>query len=252
MQLPSRVGITLVTSAAMALSACTSTAPSPGSGVANSAPSPSALPTVMATTTAQPTQSPAAAPTATASATETRHSDQFQPAFSYQAPSEWMKFEEGDDYYVLGAGTPDAIVMHSNPVLASDANDCEGLAVSGATSSVEAMSSGIANDPRLDSSDPVPVSIGGFDGLQIDIQLDSEWTGTCNFSDGKPAALILTVADPPGPVFGLQASERARLILLDIGADAIAISIGAADGSAFDDLLPVAMPIVESLHFTPR
>jgi hypothetical protein len=200
---------------------------------------------------------PSTSPTASADASAiagvgtlesgTHGSAEFSPALTFEVPAGWMIVDDNDDYYVLGTGDG-SIVVQTGPTVASNEQDCAGLAASGRPRTVDAIRDALASDPRFVTSTE-PVTISRVEGRSIDIQLAADWTGTCEWSDGSPAALVLTAAQPPGPVFGIGGSERARVILLEIAGDVIAISIDPSDSSDVDDFLSQAMPVVESFEF---
>jgi hypothetical protein len=102
--------------------------------------------------------------------------------------------------------------------------------------------SAIAADPRLTADGRASVNIGGVSGEVLVVGIAPDWAGTCKWSDGSPAAMLLTVADPPGPIFGLQEHERIRLLVLDLGGRLVAISFR----QGWRELIE---PIVETFRF---
>ena len=174
----------------------------------------------------------------------------FQPAFTFQAPLGWLKVDEGADYFTFaspdGAGT---VVFHTNPIIASDENECEGLAASGGATTVNGIIASLSGDPRLATSAPIPVAVGDLTGRSLDAQVDPSWTGTCSWSGGHPAALLLTSRVGPGPIFGLQQSEQARIIVVDVGGDVVSIVVESPDPSMFEMVTPEAMQMIESIRF---
>jgi len=171
----------------------------------------------------------------------------FSPALTFEVPAGWMIVDDNDDYYVLGTGDG-SIVLQTGPTVASNGQECAGLAAAGRPRSADAILDALTNDPRFISSTE-PVTIGRVEARSIDIQLAADWTGTCEWSHGSPAALVLTAAQPPGPQFGIAGSEHARIILLEVAGDIIAISIDPSDPSDVNGFLSQAMPIVESFEF---
>ena len=85
------------------------------------------------------------------------------------------------------------------------------------------MMTALSADPRFTLRAQKGVTIGGFSGQAFDIRMASDWTETCRWSDGKPAGLIFTVAQPPGPVFGITNEELEHVILLDLGEHTVSI-----------------------------
>jgi hypothetical protein len=106
------------------------------------------------------------------------------------------------------------------------------------------MIGAIAADPRLATSQRETVAISGYVGEALYVKLNPSWTKTCTWSAGKPAAMILTVAQPPGPTFGVRTGERMRLMLLDVRGDLIAIVTKRTWRSSSD-------PVVETFEFGP-
>ena len=95
----------------------------------------------------------------------------------------------------------------------------------------------VANE-ALSTTEPVDVTIGGLNGIQIDVQLDPDWTGTC--------AARRRMTHRPGTI----KDTRNRIIVLDQpGGSTIGIAIGSTYSADFDAFLADAMPIIESLDF---
>jgi hypothetical protein len=154
--------------------------------------------------------------------------------------------EDGPDWgeSCRGPGDEEIIVVQRGPVLATDAAGCEGRAATGAPTSIDGMSGAIAADPRLATSQRETVAISGYVGEALYVKLNPSWTKTCKWSAGKPAAMILTVAQPPGPTFGVRTGERMRLMLLDVRGDVIAIITKRTWRISSD-------PVVETFQFGP-
>ena len=176
----------------------------------------------------------------------------FDPGLSLQLPAGWVNTD--DSYFSFELEGPSgaaagAITLRTNPYLAANTADCSSATDVGTT---EGIIAGLTADRRLVVSEPTPVTVGGVDGQMVDVELDASWTGTCPWSAGKPAVLLVArLSSPPGPDFGIAGLERVRLILL--GRDA-GVSIGIhAPAATFESFLRVAMPIVESFRFgAPR
>jgi hypothetical protein len=199
-----------------------------------------------ATASPSPTPSPTAAPSPRSISSVT-----FKPALRLEAPAEWVS-TDGDQAFVLeapaGAGS---IEFRNHPVVGSNDSNCEGLAAAGIGASVDEIVAALSGDPRLSVTSVGTVAVGDLEGQAMDIQVAPDWTGTCQWSGGKPAAVVLTVADPPGPWIGVQEPERLRVIFLDVGGSVVSITVGSSAGSGFDAFVTQAMPIIESARFTP-
>jgi hypothetical protein len=149
-----------------------------------------------------------------------------------------------DDWGASCSNRYSQIVIQSDPVLATNGRECEGLAAVGAPTSVDGMMATLGADPRFALRAQKSVMIGRFSGQAFDIRIAPAWTETCNWSDGKPAALIFTVAQPPGPVFGITNEELEHVILLDLGEHIV--SIGFRQGWRVE-----AESIVSTFEFGP-
>lgn len=156
----------------------------------------------------------------------------FEPGLLFEVPAGWVVVADDASTLILrGPGTAstycptdqpsscrhveNVIDVTANRLLGSDASDCEGLARQDSPRTASEMVAALSSDPRLSTSSGRPVTIGGLTGTALTVQLRSSWTGTCKWSAGAPAALVLTAADPPGPFFGLMGPEVVDLVLLD-------------------------------------
>jgi hypothetical protein len=105
------------------------------------------------------------------------------------------------------------------------------------------------------STVPVAVTIGGYEGREIELNLAPAWTGGCQAAEGTVVGIpILKLAGSGvGPMMGVAPDHPLRLILLDLtGGRAIAIAlfvVGAAQPALFEEQVAAAMPVVESFEF---
>ena len=213
-----------------------------------------------ASSTSQSSSGPSATPTlapigsAGPSSFPIQTSVKFRPVLRFQAPADWVSVDDADrDFGIAAPDGAEAGSIHvgRDPAIGTNDRDCEGLAAAGLGTTVKEIVAGLNSDARLVVTPATAAVVGGFKGQSLDVRLAPAWTGTCKWSDGRPAALLVTVPDPPGPVFGLDGPEQVRMILLDVGDDVVWIGIDSQDGSGFDDLVAQATPIVESFRFAP-
>lgn len=183
----------------------------------------------------------------------------FRPTVTIDTPARWQKAPEDDARAFRlttngneATGTPRGeIEFRANPVIATNANSCEGLAASDIGTSVSEIVAGLSADPRLAVVTAGTVTLDGRVGQMLDIRLAPGWTGSCPWSSGQPAGLLLTVPDPPGPFTGLAGNERTRVILLDVDGVVVSITMGTFDTPYSDAFVAEAMPMVETTRFTP-
>lgn len=192
----------------------------------------------------------------------------FRPALRLEAPVTWVvAHDEGPVFILQGPAGPTyatsgGIGVVRDPVIGANVPDCSGGSASRGSSSAAEMVTALSFDPRVSATAPQAVTVGGHAGQALDIEVAQTWAGTCIWSNGQPAALLLTVAGQSGALFGLAGTERVRLIVLDVGDTVVAITIepcpslqsmcaGVQTGPTFEAFVAQAMPIVESIQFTP-
>ena len=201
---------------------------------------------------ATPSPSPSAASTPTASP-KTISSLTFRPAVRFQAPADWVVDADVDRAFVLSmpAASPvdfPSINVMRGPFVQANDPDCGGRAAAGVGGSTAEITASISTDPRLVTVAAGAFTIGDQVGQAIDVKLAASWTGTCTWSEGKPALLLHTATDT-GPAFGIAGTDRSRLILLDVGDSVVSIVI--TSGAGFDTFVAGATPIIEAMQFTP-
>jgi hypothetical protein len=117
-----------------------------------------------------------------------------------------------------------------------------------APADAEALAQSIRSDPDLEATEPVAVSVGGIEGLQMDV-VAAAGASVC---EEGPAPQVVTPNDQEGRGVFLGQGKRMRLYLLDLPEGlshrilAIAVSAPEAD---FDHVVEAARPIVDSFEF---
>jgi hypothetical protein len=160
----------------------------------------------------------------------------FTPKLTFTAPTGYYEFEDtAQTFGVLTshAGTDNGkFYVFRDPAPSTNDNGCEGdpnQAIGALT--VDSISSAFAADKRFQVSTPAPVTIGPYSGKAFDMQLAPTWTGTCPWSNGEPAAMVLTVQGgptPTSPSYGLHPGDPSLSVyLLDVGGRLIWIQVPA-------------------------
>ena len=167
----------------------------------------------------------------------------FLPELRFEVPQGWSNTaDEHDSYTLERSGT--AVRIAGKRVLGNNTNNCEGLFDNNAPTSVDGTIQALASDPRFTLDGHQPITVGGLSGQSFDIHLAATWTGTCNFSAGKAAAVLLTSAAPPGPVISLVGDESLHLILLDSARGLISIGVDPS-------VTPEAQAVIHTFAFVP-
>jgi hypothetical protein len=261
---PAGLAVSVAVIALVATTFVISTRSVPSVGIAPS-PSPSPSPTP------PPSPAPSACPPGQGTCLGplvpgTYRSTSFLPAFSYAVTTGWAKtgdnrgeldlqYAAGGQYtYPDGLTFHDGISVFRRPV-AESAAIREPLAGIGTTAI--ALARWLAGHPDLVASARTPVTIGGASGYRLTLSLP---TGTrtapdhCTTDHGEPRCASLFLSSDPNATygFGLVGPERAVVFLLDLPSrDTVMVVIDDVDGVRQPELEAAAMPIVNSLSFSP-
>ena len=182
----------------------------------------------------------------------------FLDGFSYTVPAGWSELD--DSTFLVRWNDPGTMSVNTILDVAPHTQDatCPDAADKGAGRTVAAMADWLTRVPGLATTTPVPIEIGGHQGLVIDVSVVPGWTTPqCQFNDEGP--MVMTFADPApvadGGVFVreyVSGEGRARYVLLDLGTGHnLLIEIKAPDEATWDELVRAAMPIVQTFRFMP-
>jgi len=197
-------------------------------------------------------------------------------ALTYTVPDGWanaadfpgqLVLVQSSDYATYGPigsidGSAHEIVVASGPAMSDQTADCERKEVTSVDRSVQGFIDWLRAQPRIATSEPTAITVGGYPGQWIDVRVAPTWTGTCpDVPDGTPTAIILTqvfdsVRQVDGGVvdadasWGLVGEEQMRLVFVDIGqGDVVLIWVDSTDPERFEAFATDSMPIIESMTF---
>jgi hypothetical protein len=98
------------------------------------------------------------------------------------------------------------------------------------------------------SSSPKPVSLGTFQGQEIELQLPgADVIGTCDPRDGQDVGDYFVF---PGGFYAQGANSRWRLYIVDVDGSRVVTLVSIAEGTPETDI-GAAEAIVRSFEFTP-
>ena len=151
-----------------------------------------------------------------------------------------------------GLYVPDGIYFFlHDPTIAS--RGCEESSEPGVGRSVSDLVAWLENAPGLVVSEPAQVTIGGLEGMQLDIEIDPAWNRTCFFSEDLPAVpLIFSGAEPGGYHWAIVPEQLMRWFILDSEDGVIIVDLEDDPGGSLphDELLQTGGEIVDSLVFS--
>jgi hypothetical protein len=177
--------------------------------------------------------------------------------FGYTVPAGWENGEESRSLYTIsrqGLGEDAAIFLLSEQVAHAQAADCaENVPASGVGRTPGALVAWIRSLPSLVTTAPVTTTVGGLNGLMVDVSVKPSWKQTCPGSEGIPDVKVF--ADPnreESHDLDVRAGIPKRLILLDLGdGRTLVIQLTAKDKATYDALVPDAMTIIQTFRFNP-
>jgi len=202
-----------------------------------------------AAATTQPSTTPTVSAAVTAPLVWTFRAANFDGGLAVRVPARWTNPEDSYfTYELVGPAGPAAgsITVYSSSQLAT--NDSARCAAS-PNASLK-ITAGLSADRRLVSSGLAPITVGDREGEMLDLRLAPDWTAGCPWSNGQPAAVLLTRRGPPVEI-RISGEERMRLIVIDHlgGCCTNVITVHAPDEASFNAFLPQAMRIVDAFEF---
>lgn len=193
---------------------------------------------------------PTAARTATPAGTYT--SSTFRPAATVALPDGWVIVGDSAEQYVLQPVGSDVVGLYlfRSPQAASQEADCPIAPATDAGTTAAELVAWIRDRPGLVVSDPVPVTIGGLSGQQLDLAILDGWKASCPFADGLPTVPLFVSPTDPAFRWVIAGSERLRLAILDVPGDGtVVVNVDDFEGSSIDRLVADTAPIIGSLRF---
>ncbi len=175
-------------------------------------------------------------------------------SLSYSVPTGWK--EQGESPSAFAIFGPDPAVLTSVSVLSnvipSTADkDCGSPAVADVGRTPHEVAAWLATLTGLVVTKPTEVTIGGLDGVMVDVSVARTWIEPCT-TPPQPGTDVSTFVDaasgdPSGTISG---ETRERYILLDRGdGQTLVVDVEAQDKATWPAVLAAAMPVVSSLEF---
>lgn len=189
----------------------------------------------------------------------TYSSEVFATPLTYTVPDGWKMFEDEPGQFGL------ALVANDGPCLCiwrdvrAASRDCAEEPEPGVGGTAEDIATWLVDHPGLNTSEPKPVTVGGLDGVMIDVAMASSWTEPCPFSGGQPVVMTTVGTEiSRGVHWGTDANDSQRMYLLDLSDGGnIAIVVEVGFGPAYNDLaspefqarIDTVTPVIDSFQF---
>lgn len=179
----------------------------------------------------------------------------FVGGVTYTVPEGWANSSDWPDTFELVPAEELPPVDEANrrrninvmrqPTAMTQDRPCTDQVELGVGRTVDDLMAWLPTVPGLITTEPSPITIGGYAGQSMDIRLDPAWTATC---EGDPDTSPVVTYLNPG--IAIRGDQTERLILVDLGdGDVVAIGIWTRDQATFDAFAPEAMSIIESFTF---
>ena len=182
----------------------------------------------------------------------------FKPALTYTIPAGWTNFNDskgnfgfvppGGDWKAVDPGKSDYLGVFQR--IAPTATLCGDAAAP--VRSAAAYVRWLVHDPALSVTGRRPVTVGGLSGFVVDLRVNPNWTKTCPWSHGTPAAQIIRGIEPTFSrmIHNVWPGRSVmRLYLLDYNHATLGIEIDEIEGSA---KLDAYSAFVKTFHFATR
>ena len=155
-----------------------------------------------------------------------------------------------DDFHNGLLYSSDGIYFLRDPAIASQ--DCEEAPEPGVGRSADELAAWLEDAPGLQVSGSAPVSIGGLDGIRVDLEIDprgSRHVPSASLCRAVP--LVFRGAAVGGYHWAMVPEQSMRWYILDTEDGVIIVDIeDAPAGAPHDELLQTGEAIVESLEFS--
>jgi hypothetical protein len=180
----------------------------------------------------------------------------FDPTIAFEIGSPGWTWRYTGNFQMLATDASaegydaDVINFFLDPVISSQG--CEDGAEPGVGRSVDELVAWLETAPGLTTSDRTPVTVGGLEGMRLDLELDPTWDGTCFFSEGKPVVpLVYSSAFPGGYNWSIWPRMSMRWYVLGAGNRVLIVDIeDNPKGLSRDELFRSGDEIVETFVFS--
>lgn len=180
----------------------------------------------------------------------------FQPSITYTVPNGWVNGEDlPGNFLLVRAGDPQEGIYGGNYVgiyrdAVAAAENCDERAEPGIGVTPQDLATWLTGRRGLDATEPQPVTVGGLDGVVVDVTLDKGWRTTCSFSEGKPVVPLIIGSGVSDLHHVILPGMSVRLYLLATETGNVVIEVAHVPGQGtFTEYLREVVPIVQSIAF---
>jgi WD40 repeat protein len=188
--------------------------------------------------------------------------DEFEPDLHFEASEDWgfvaFYFKEGGDWELVAPERSDQVwiqrgpkggeILFTNPSDVFDASNPSEQKKLPAPENAEEWVSWLQSHPNLDTSKPVPVSVGDASGMRIDVTTSSTPQNyPKKFCGKQPCVPLYPLSDDSG-IIGSEGFKD-RFVIVDVGGQTVIIGVSASEDK-FEEILPKAQEVLETVEWT--
>jgi hypothetical protein len=173
--------------------------------------------------------------------------DEFEPALSFSLSDGSWRLTSRETTDALSMGGPQRGELNfTNPSHVFDPSNLSELKEVPAPESADEWASWLERHPNLDTSTPVPVTVGGAPGMRIDVTYGGAFLprDVC----GEYACVPLFTFGKSGVRASAHDEAKTRFVIVDIGSETVVIGVNAVADN-FDEFLPKAQKILDSVKW---
>src|SRR5215213_30455 len=173
----------------------------------------------------------------------------FEPVFYFEVGEDWrFARPETPDQVFIDTGPEGGQLIFTNPRHAYDPSNLSELKELPEPENAAAWVSWFQSHPNLDTSKPVPVSVGGASGKRIDVTYASTPEDyPQDVCSEQPCVPLYTGSTSESTIANYDGSKD-WFIIVDVGGETVLIDV-AAPADRFDEFLPKAKKVLDSVEW---
>lgn len=150
----------------------------------------------------------------------------FRPLLTFTVPNGWVNSMDRDRAYTLHNNFAPAhfFQIYSQVAIPEQNAGCTAARKAGVGSTVADWTEFLTSHPGLVATTPVDVTVGGHDGVRIDVHVGPDWTATCPNSIGPAVFLITDSGTVPDRVKWID-DQYTSFRILDVAGETVILYI---------------------------
>jgi len=175
---------------------------------------------------------------------------EFEPAVSFEVGEGWEFVEmRGGVGALITTGPKGGQLLFTNPSHVFDPSNPSERKKVPAPQNADEWVSWFQRHPNLNTSKPVPVSVGGASGMQIDVTASSTLEDyPRNICFSNPCVPLYPTSASPIYVQPSDEGEKDRFVIVDVGSQTVIINVFAPAGK-FDAFSPKAQKVLDTVEW---